>query len=256
MRVAGQLDHDAVMALIKRLSHLPDRDGCLVLDFRGVSFLGFAGVALVEAVAEQVRAVGGELEVWGVSDPRLRALQQSGDLRALRVSDGETAAAATRERNQRVLREALTAALRATGAPMGNAQLLDPASGDLRIAVQRGFHQPFLSYFRRVSAVGHGSSCGAAAQQQRPVFVEDIRTSPLFVGTTALEVLQDAGVQAVASLPVITPGGELAGMISIHCARSTLWTPEVRDELRHVGHAAGQLAREQARLCPPECART
>ncbi|MEV5977422.1 GAF domain-containing protein [Streptomyces sp. NPDC052114] len=259
VHVAGKLHHSAVVALRRQLSPLSDHGYCLVLDFSRVSFLGFAGVELVEAMAEQVRSAGGEMEVWGASDPRLRALHLRGGLRALRLKDGDgtPSAAAAQGRNERVLREALATALRATGAPMGNAQILDTASTGLHIAVQRGFRQPFLSFFRHVEvgggnggeatgsgreAIGHGSSCGLAAQRQSPIFVEDVRASPLFVGTTALDVLQDAGVRAVASLPVVNAAQELTGMISTHHARPMAWTPEVREELRHVARAAGQLA--------------
>ncbi|MCF3121799.1 GAF domain-containing protein [Streptomyces arenae] len=251
VRVAGKLHHSAVVALRKQLSHLSDQGYCLVLDFSHVSFLGFAGVELVEAMAEQVRSVGGEMEVWGAHDPRLRALHLRGGLRSLRLRDGDGAPSgvAAQGRNQRVLREALARALHATGAPMGNAQILDPTSDGLHITVQRGFRQPFLSFFRHVQvsgheepAAGHGSSCGLAAQEQSPIFVEDVRSSPLFVGTTALDVLQDAGVFAVASLPVLNAANELTGMISTHHARPLTWTPEAREELKHVARAAGQLA--------------
>ncbi|MEU6843827.1 GAF domain-containing protein [Streptomyces sp. NPDC046716] len=242
VHVAGRLDQDAVVALRQQLS---DHDRCLVLDFSKVSFVGFAGVALVEAVAEQVRAAGGELEVWGVDDPWLRHLHDSGRLRALCRSAGsgvETTDPA-QSRNRLVMREALAAALRVTGAPMGNAQLLDSASRSLRITTQRGFHQPFLDFFRRVETTAHGSACGAAAERRDAVYVEDVRVCELFVGTPAAEVLEEAGVRAVASLPVLSAAGDLAGMFSTHFARPTVWTPEVRRELAYVAEAAGRLIR-------------
>ncbi|MER5948549.1 GAF domain-containing protein [Streptomyces sp. NPDC001904] len=242
VHVAGRLDQDAVVALRRQLS---DHHRCLVLDFSRVSFVGMAGVALVEAVAEQVRAAGGELEVWGVDDPRLRQMHESGRLRALcrHAGRGAETTAPAESRNRLVMREALAAALRVTGAPMGNAQLLDSTSQSLRITTQRGFHQPFLDFFRRVETRAHGSACGAAAEQRSAVYVEDVRVSELFVGTPAAEVLRDAGVQAVASLPVMTVAGDLAGMLSTHFARPTVWTPEVRRELGYVAEAAGRLIR-------------
>ncbi|MFD0307161.1 GAF domain-containing protein [Streptomyces sp. NPDC127119] len=245
VHVEGQLDHGGTMMLMKELSDLPAHCRRLVLDFSRVSFLGFAAVELVEVVAEQVRAAGGQLEVRGVDDPRLRALHLSGGLRALRIAEtpGVSTGRADGRRNEVVLRQALATALRVTGAPMGNVQFLDPASDTLRISAQRGFHHPFLSYFRSVEVAGHGSACGAAARQRRPVFVEDIRASPLFVGTAAGDVLHDAGVRAVASLPVMTPGGELAGMLSVHRAKPTVWAAEARSELGYVIQAADRLAR-------------
>ncbi|MEV3854128.1 GAF domain-containing protein [Streptomyces sp. NPDC050095] len=62
-----------------------------------------------------------------------------------------------------------------------------------------------------------------------------------FVGTTALEVLQDAEVSAVASLPVISLTGDLVGMISTHHTRPTTWSREMREELTHLSRTAGQL---------------
>ncbi|MFD6284738.1 GAF domain-containing protein [Streptomyces sp. NPDC060205] len=246
VQVAGQLDHRGAMALMKWLSDLTDEHRTFVLDFSRVTFLGFAGVALVEAVAEQVRAAGGELEVRGADDPRLRALHLSGGLRTLRIGDGTRNGAwparTGGERNAVVLGEALAAALRVTGAPMGNVQFLDPVSDTLRITAQRGFHHPFLRFFRSVQVAGHGSACGAAAREHRPVFVEDVRDSPLFVGTSAGDVLHDAGVRAVASLPVTTPRGELAGMLSVHRADPTVWGTETRRELEYVIQAADRLA--------------
>src|SRR5262249_1889794 len=41
-------------------------------------------------------------------------------------------------------------------------------------------------------------------------------TSPIFVGTDALQVQLDAGVRAVQSTPILTRSGELRGMISTH----------------------------------------
>ncbi|MFE7074717.1 GAF domain-containing protein [Streptomyces sp. NPDC057620] len=248
VHVAGQLDHGGTMTLMKQLSDLSSLSAHshrLVLDFSRVSFLGFAAVELVEVVAEQVRAAGGQLEVWGVDDPRLRALHLNGGLRVLRIAEttGVSSSRADVERNEVVLRQALATALRVTGAPMGNVQFLDPASDTLRISAQRGFHHPFLSFFRSVEVAGHGSACGAAAQRQRPVFVEDVRASPLFVGTAAGDVLDDAGVRSVASLPVMTPGGELVGMLSVHRAEPTVWAAEARRELSYVVQAADRLAR-------------
>src|SRR6202453_1895136 len=45
-----------------------------------------------------------------------------------------------------LLGEVLDAAIAVTGTDMGNVQLLDPASGELRIIVQRGFSDSFLEF--------------------------------------------------------------------------------------------------------------
>ena len=48
------------------------------------------------------------------------------------------------------------------------------------------------------------------------VVIEDITTSPIFVGTPALEVQLKAGIHAVQSTPLISREGKLLGMISTH----------------------------------------
>jgi two-component system CheB/CheR fusion protein len=113
-----------------------------------------------------------------------------------------------------LLLEIVDAARAITGADMGNIQLIDYSSGRLKIVVSRGFEKPFLDYF---NAVAEGqAACGTALQQGERVVVEDITTSPIFVGTPALEVLLAAGVRAVASTPLASRSGQIVGMLSNH----------------------------------------
>ncbi len=74
-----------------------------------------------------------------------------------------------------------------TGADMGNLQLRDPSTGRLRIAAHRGHEKWWMDFFESVGEGDH-ASCGTAAMQKQRVIVEDIRTSPIFIGTPALEV--------------------------------------------------------------------
>jgi GAF domain-containing protein len=48
------------------------------------------------------------------------------------------------------------------------------------------------------------------------VVVDDVANSPIFVGTDGLDVMLEAGVRAVESMPYFTPPGQLAGTISMH----------------------------------------
>lgn len=116
-----------------------------------------------------------------------------------------------------VLLAAVDAAIRLGGADMGDAQLLDPACGVLRLDAQRGFHEPFLEYFATVRA--GENACGAALRDGRPVIVEDVESGPLFAGTPAREVMLDAGSRAVYSTPLIAPSGRALGMLSVHYRR-------------------------------------
>lgn len=117
------------------------------------------------------------------------------------------------------------AALQITGAPMGNLQLVDPASGNLYIAAQYGFRRPFLQFFECVHE--NEAACGTALKSRGRVIVEDVTQSQIFRGTPALEVLLDAGVRAVQSTPLIAGSGFMAGVISTHW--SSPYRPSDRD---------------------------
>ena len=116
---------------------------------------------------------------------------------------------------QDLLDPVLKIAVEATRADMGNIQILNRSEGALNIKAQYGFQRPFLDFFARVED-SRGSSCGAALQLAQTVLVDDVRTSPIFAGTASLDVLLDAGVQACQSTPVISPAGELVGMLNTH----------------------------------------
>ena len=65
---------------------------------------------------------------------------------------------------QTMLNWALEAALQIMKAPMGNLQLLEPATGTLHIAVQYGFGRHFLNFF---DAVREGeAACGQALENR------------------------------------------------------------------------------------------
>jgi PAS domain S-box-containing protein len=116
--------------------------------------------------------------------------------------------------DETILLEGLDDAIANTQADFGNIQLLDTATGDLRIVAQRGFPQWWLDYWDAV-AEGQGA-CGTALERGEPVIVEDVEHSPIFVGTPALEVQLKAGVRAVHSQPLISRAGVRIGILSIH----------------------------------------
>lgn len=116
---------------------------------------------------------------------------------------------------QNLLEPLLSRAIEARGADMGTLQVLDRAEGALTIKAQRGFKRPFLDFFAAVHG-GRGAACGAALRTGAPVFVDDVRTSPIFEGTPALRIMIEAGALAVQSIPLVGPSGELLGMLSTH----------------------------------------
>ncbi|HEX8989296.1 MAG TPA: response regulator [Rhodocyclaceae bacterium] len=133
-----------------------------------------------------------------------------------------------------LLGEIVETAIAIAGADCGNLQLLDPATGDLRIAAQRGFPQWWLDYWDNVTK-GHGS-CGTALERGARIVVEDVEHSPIFAGTPALDVQLRAGVRAVQSTPLLSHSGTPLGMFSTHYKR-----PHYLD--RHAGDLLDVLAR-------------
>jgi PAS domain S-box-containing protein len=113
-----------------------------------------------------------------------------------------------------VLTAVVDTAIVTTGADFGNIQLLDPASGDLKIAAQRGFPRWWIKFWDHVSK-GQGV-CGTALERGTRVIVEDVEKCEVFAGTSALKMQLKAGVRAVQSTPLISRSGKLLGMFSTH----------------------------------------
>jgi len=99
-------------------------------------------------------------------------------------------------------------------ADFGTIQLLDPQSGELRIAAQHGFPPWWLDFWDSVQS-GQGS-CGTALARGERVLVYDVEQSPIFVGTQALEVQRRVGVRGIQSTPLMSRSGKLLGMFSTH----------------------------------------
>lgn len=136
-----------------------------------------------------------------------------------------------------VLDQIVETAMAITGANRGHIQLVDVASGHLRIAVQRGFEPAFVDFWHNVLVCpGHW---GAAMEWRARVIVEDITKSPIFMDAPALQVMLQAGVRAVQSTPLVSRGGRLLGVLSTHYG-----TPHRPDEraLRLIDLLARQTA--------------
>ena len=116
----------------------------------------------------------------------------------------------------RNLNTVVDTAISIIGADKGNLQLLDPTTGVLTIAAQRGFDDPFLNFFALVR--DDASACAAAMRSGERVIVEDVRESEMFKGQPSRDVLIDAGVCAVISTPLVAITGNLLGIISTHFA--------------------------------------
>lgn len=132
----------------------------------------------------------------------------------------------------------MDAAIALTGADKGNLQLFADEAGALVIAAQRGFDEPFLRFFARVS-LHESAACAAALTSGRRIMVEDVTTSDIFAGQPSLEVMLQAGARAVQSTPLISSEGATLGMISTHFNRPHRFTDR---ELRFADLLARQAA--------------
>ena len=168
-----------------------------------------AKTGLEEQVAERTKELRD-------SESRLfKILEHSAaDLKAMRrLNDVGTRCA--REGNDRdaCLQEILRVAIEISGADKGNIQLVDPASGSLTMISEDGFDRPFIEFF---AGPDRSSACGVAVKTQQRVVVEDVQESALFAGTESLAVMNDAGVRAVQSTPLVSSAGNVLGVISTH----------------------------------------
>ena len=146
---------------------------------------------------------------------------------------------------QALLDNVIRAAIDITAAEMGDIQRCDE-TGALKMVGHVGFERPFLDFFARVGADGH-SPCAAAATARQRVLVEDVRTSPIFVGHPSLAVMAEAGARAVQSTPLFDRSGRFLGMFSTHY-RTVHHFDEAECRWLDLlaGHAAGVLEQHAA----------
>jgi len=112
------------------------------------------------------------------------------------------------------LSQVVARAIEMSGADMGNLQILDPQTNNLRIAAQVGFSRRFLEFFDRVE--NHQYACAKALSRGQRVIVDDVASDPIFRGTKAREIILKDGVRAVQSIPLRTLSGQFVGVLSTH----------------------------------------
>ena len=109
----------------------------------------------------------------------------------------------------------LDIAIDMTGADLGTLQRFDEGNDWLELVASRGFSSEALSFFGIVRR-DTNTSCAAAFTRRMRVFVEDISTSCLYVGTPELDVLSAGGIAAVQSTPLISSSGLFWGVLSTY----------------------------------------
>ncbi len=161
--------------------------------------------AVIEDISERKRAEAALREhEWHLAAD-LDTMTRLHKLGTLFIKDGDP---------RPVLNEVVDTAIAIAGADFGNIQLVDERSGHLSIVAQRGFPQWWVDYWNSPSAAM--GACAAAYATGERVVIEDVEKSPIFSGSSALDVQQRAGVRAVISTPLLSRSGQLAGMFSTH----------------------------------------
>ena len=125
------------------------------------------------------------------------------------------------------LLQVLDIAIGIAGADMGTLQRFDERTDSLTIVASRGFSSEALTFFGIVRR-DTNTTCAAALTRRMRVFVEDVSTSYLFVGTRELDMLRADGIAAAQSTPLISSNGRLWGVFSTHFHK-----PQIESEFDH-----------------------
>jgi hypothetical protein len=125
------------------------------------------------------------------------------------------------------LLQVLDIAIGITGADMGTLQRFDERTDCLTIVASRGFSSEALTFFGIVRR-DTNTTCAAALTRRMRVFVEDVSTSYLFVGTRELDMLRAGGIAAAQSTPLISSNGRLWRVFTTHFHK-----PQIEGEFDH-----------------------
>jgi hypothetical protein len=145
------------------------------------------------------------------------------------------------------LARALEGALDLAGAELGNVQVLDRATGSLRIAVQHGFGAEFLDHFAVVD--DDRSACGRAAKECAQTVIADVNADASFAPHR--DAAAAAAFRAVQSTPLVDATGHLLGVVSTHYRYP--YAPPARDLeiLKRYGCLVGQMMTSHLSTPPP-----
>ncbi|HKU73346.1 MAG TPA: ATP-binding protein [Pyrinomonadaceae bacterium] len=167
---------------------------------------------LEEQVAERTKELReSEARLFGIlehSAADLKAMRRLNEIGTMCAKDGNDV--------ETCLKDILKVSIEITGADKGNIQLVENETGGLRLAAQSGFEEPFLEFFGEV--IDNSTTCGVAMASGQRVVVEDINESEIYTGKPSLDVLRNANVRSVQSLPLLSSSSKLLGVISTHFA--------------------------------------
>ena len=142
----------------------------------------------------------------------LRALRRRRGADAAAILDEDFLAVADRPTIYQAIVDVAVAAGRAAFVDL---QLYDRHARALRLVAQHGFSSRFLAFFSAVG-VAQPTACAAAFASCRPVLVDDVTRSAIFVGQPTMEPILDAGSRAVHSYPLLASPDDVKGVLSFH----------------------------------------
>jgi len=145
-----------------------------------------------------------------------------------------------------LMEDVLDKAIGVTHADFGTFQLLDPATGELRICVQRGFSSEFLKFFDRVH--DPQCACGSALKARSRVVVDDVAESPIFSHGETLQMILEEQVRSVQSTPLVGASDDILGMLSTHYRKPQIFSQHSFEQLNVVASHAVQLIERWRRL--------
>ncbi|RQD76918.1 MAG: PAS domain S-box protein [Candidatus Syntrophonatronum acetioxidans] len=88
--------------------------------------------------------------------------------------------------------------------------------GELYLLKHQGFDELDTGYWKWINPHSSKSSCGLALKTRRRVVFTDVLNCDYMAGSPGLKQYLQAGVRAVQSTPLLSPTGDLLGMISTH----------------------------------------
>jgi two-component sensor histidine kinase/integral membrane sensor domain MASE1 len=107
---------------------------------------------------------------------------------------------------EKSLDKVIEAAVMISGANKGYLQFLNPATGTLMLAAQRGFHEPSLKWLQQIEET-------SGIRSTRRMIIEDLRNDVKLTGRLSRGLL-DAGVHAIVATPLLSSTGNVLGTVS------------------------------------------
>ncbi len=249
VHLAGELDYASAATGHLALAGAGGRVQEIVLDLSRVVFVDASGIRFLLSAQRRARAADRRLIVRNPSRSVRRMLDLTGARPLLAIEDGGNGRASIPGATQLtpILDAALEPAMRIARAERSTAQVVDATTGAHRIVAQRGFNGAALDCLEIVS---HCESVAPVLAGEQAIWVPDVARSSILAETPAVDALLDAGVRALASVPVESFAAPLIAILSVHHGRVIDWTARQKDELEQLGRSLAPKCLEALRLPP------